>query len=115
MDQKIFEALQADYAEVETAFAGCLELYIKYLKKFPADETYSELLEAVSGQKLPDIECTVHGFKGLCATLRLTTLWEMAKEIEALAKQGKIEEVQNRMPELMKEYNRVILCIEQYI
>lgn len=114
MDQKTFEALQVDAVEIETAFAGREEIYIKYLKRFPADGTFAELRKAVSEKKLPDVVRAAHAFKGLCATLRLTRLYEMARETVDTARQGKIEEVEERMPELTEEYNKVILCIERY-
>ena len=114
MGQKIFEALRVDLVEVETAFAGQVGIYLKYLKRFAADDTFAGLCDAVSRGELSEVERAAHALKGVCATLRLNALCEMAKELDALARQGNMEEIRARMPELLKEYSRVSLEIERY-
>ena len=114
MNQAVIEALHIDLAEIEAAFGGHIEIYCRYLMRFPKDKTFFELQEAVSEGSGSEIARAAQSLKGLCATLRLTKLAGMAKEIEARAEFGKIEEIEDRMPELLKEYNEIVLCIEQY-
>ena len=114
VNQAVIEALHIDLAEIEAAFGGHIEIYCRYLMRFPKDKTFFELQEAVSEGSGSEIARAAHSLKGLCATLRLTKLAGMAKEIEARAEFGKIEEIEDRMPELLKEYNEIVLCIEQY-
>ena len=111
MDRRLCEALHVDSREVEAAFPGRTGIYFRYLKRFPEDGTFADLCEAVLCGDLPCIQRSAHALKGLCATLQLKRLRDLAEEIDFLARQGSIDEIEDRMPELTKEYSSVILNI----
>lgn len=114
MCRKIFEALGIDGDEIEIAFAGNVEIFLRFLRRFPEDDAFAKLREAVSRKDLSCVQYAAHGLKGVCAALRLTGLSRKAKDIETLAKNGKMEEIERRMPELLTEYEKIVLYIERY-
>lgn len=114
MDCSILEALHLDTEKLEAAFGAHMGIYLKYLYRFPNDHTCQELCDAVRKRDLSQIQRAAHAFKGVCATLQLGKLSELAREMDQLAKAGNLQDIEKEIPGMLMEYNEVISCIQRY-
>lgn len=90
------------------------ELIKKYLKMFPADESFSGLKAAVDAQDWKQVFAITHNLKGMAANLELTRLFEVSSNL--------CEDTRNGAPTgdavaqynaIASEYQNVINAIEQ--
>ena len=60
---------------------GALPLYLRFLKRFPEDDSFSKLLLALDIGDLSSAFLCAHTLKGLCAQLGITALGEPVSEL----------------------------------
>ena len=67
---------------------GCLPLYLRFLKRFPEDDSLPGLLAALDAGDVRDAFLYAHSLKGLCAQLGLCALGEAASAVCELLRGG---------------------------
>lgn len=60
---------------------GCLPLYLRFLKRFPEDGSFNDLLRALERGDLQTAFLSAHTLKGLCAQLGITPLSQAASAL----------------------------------
>ena len=60
---------------------GCLPLYLRFLKRFPEDDSLPELLAALEQGDVREAFRCAHALKGLCTQLGIVDLGETASVI----------------------------------
>lgn len=96
---------------IETAmerFMNNEQLLERFLKKFPQDTNYKELLAAVEEKRYEDAFKAAHTLKGVCGNLSLDSLYENVCTVVELLRSGKGEEMDSELPKVKAEYERVV-------
>lgn len=96
---------------IETAmerFMNNEQLLERFLKKFPQDTNYKELLAAVEEKRYEDAFKAAHTLKGVCGNLSLDSLYENVCTVVELLRSGKGEEIDSELPKVKAEYERVV-------
>lgn len=106
--------LGGNYDEILTRMMGKENLVEKFLRRFPADESFSSLKLALSNGDGEAAFRAAHTLKGVAKNLALTRLGDAASSLTEALRGGKIppeaEELTARVEEL---YNLVISCVEE--
>lgn len=70
-----------DWNSAVGRFAGKQELYVKFLKKFTGDETFTLLQDMWRQKDSTGTEHAAHTLKGVCANLGMTELSELFNRV----------------------------------
>ena len=111
------QALDALAVDVETTlhrFGGNESLLERFLRKFPQDETYKQLLLVASTWDLPQIERLAHTLKGTSANLGFQKLSDDCHNLVQAIRAGENgpENLKPLLDELSAEYEKIISTIE---
>ena len=77
----------------------------KFLKKFPADDSYFSLKSAIEQDKLEDAFRAAHTLKGVAYNLELKSLGDSASSLTEALRPGNEE---RRIPEDLKQMMKII-------
>lgn len=80
--------LDIDITGALARFSGVKPLYVKYLKRFAVDPTFTAYEAAVSSQDPKGLEESAHALKGICGNLGLTSLYQAYSRQVALVRAG---------------------------
>lgn len=111
MEADIKEKLLKAGVDVEDAlkrFLGNETLLFKFLKMFSVDENYELFRKSMEEKKYEDAFKAAHALKGLCGNLSLNSLCEVISSEVELLRNGRNEEAENFMPDVVKEYNKIL-------
>ena len=110
MEQRYRERLLAAGIDVEEAlgrFMGNEALLERFLRKFPQDENYSRLREAVAAGDREGALRAAHTLKGVCGNLSMTALFSLlARQVE-LFRAGEWEQACALLEEIAPVYQAV--------
>ncbi|MCR5210118.1 MAG: Hpt domain-containing protein [Lachnospiraceae bacterium] len=113
MDRKILEEGGIDYAD---GLARCLNdssLYERVLEKFPADKSYSKIVESLAAGDAKAAFEAAHTLKGVSANLGLKDLYDSVFVlVESLRNASDISGAEPLMPPVVSNYDRVIRALE---
>ena len=90
---------------------GSEMLVRKFLGKFKDDKSFGELKAALEAGDVETAFRAAHTMKGVCANLGLQSLFDKASQVTEILRpraEGAIEEAKKALPELQKEYTRVL-------
>lgn len=110
MDEQMAKELVEAGIDVGAAyerFMGNIAMFVKFLKKFPADPNYARLEEAV-GNDQPEVALSAaHTLKGVCGNLSMIPLHGLlAKQVEHIRADDWKMAV-GVMSEIRREYEKV--------
>lgn len=91
MNQQTHELLAnggIDVAATVARFAGNEGLFLKFLRRFPADATYEALRKAMSDQNLSAASDACHTLKGVAGNLGLAPLFDACVTMMAACRAG---------------------------
>lgn len=98
-----------DYADGLKRFSNVAMLYQKHLKKFPADQTCNQLVEAMNQGDFEEAFRQAHTLKGIAGNLSLAGLYQICIPfVEALRGGADIEKAKELLPELEVAYHRAV-------
>lgn len=102
-----------DYEITLNRFSNNEKLLEKFVRKFPGDATFSNLQEAVSEKRYPEIERAAHTLKGIAANLGFQNLSELNAEIVNLIRSGQFadKELEGVFSKISGEYEKIIDCV----
>lgn len=116
MDENMIQELRDAGVDVDGAserFMGNMALLERFLKKFPNDKNYGELLDAFGKNDTDGAFHAAHTLKGVCGNLSLTALYNIASEVTELLRAGNMDLAKAKLPELQEEYDTIIAVIEK--
>lgn len=96
-------------------FGDMIEFYVKFLKKFSEDKNFEDLKIALDRSNVKKIEEIAHTLKGVAGNLGLNKVYQYSNEIVNLARENKLEEINNIRPELEKEMQHVTEILKKLI
>lgn len=106
------EEAGVDVKTVLERFLGNEKLLLPFLEKFSKDPNYNRLILAMEKKDYEEAFNAAHTIKGICGNLSIDGLYEiMSREVEFL-RNKKYSEAEAMLPELMKEYERIIAILD---
>ena len=116
MDEKMLQRLRDPGVDVDGAcerFMGNTAMLYKFLLKFPNDKNYAELEEALCAGEIEKAFNAAHTLKGVCGNMSFVSLQCDIAEMTELLRAGKIEAARQKMPDVEKEYNKIVELIDK--
>jgi histidine phosphotransfer protein HptB len=83
----------------------------KFLGKFKDDKSFGELTAALEAGDVETAFRAAHTMKGVCANLGLDSLFKLSSDVTEILRpkaEGAVEEAKKKLPDLEKEYKRVL-------
>ncbi len=90
------------------------DLVERFLKKFPDDPSYPDLLEAFEKGDVKAAFCASHTLKGICQSLSISNLIQPLSTMTELLRAGKLEEARALLPEVQTQYGITVEAIREY-
>lgn len=87
-------------------------LYKKFLLRFPEDQNFVKIEEAMKLQNWGDMLTAAHTLKGLSGNLGMNRLFEICSGVTTLLREGRNEEAVKLYPKLEEEYRVIYLILE---
>ena len=110
---QFYQAIGSNAEETVKRLGVTEGIITKFLKKFLADTSYSDLQKALDENDTQTAFRMAHTLKGLAANLGLQVLFTKASAVTELLRAGDLEEAKVSMPVLQEEYERTVALIEQ--
>lgn len=118
MNRKIVEELNHLGIDTQAAlerFMNNEALFIKFLKKFLADTTFSFLETAVEESNYEMILETAHTLKGVCGNLGMMNLYYIFEQIVSLLRAKQYDSIEKIYQEAEAKYQEICTFIQQNI
>lgn len=114
MEKQDFIDAGIDYDDGVNRFIGRPEMFISFLKRFPADTTYQELEQAMNEKNIKKAFQAGHTIKGVAGNLSLSRLYNvLVPFVDALRGDDDIDKAASLYPQVKEEYTKAVSFIEQ--
>lgn len=111
MDEVIQKKLQEVSIDVSTAlerFMNNEAMYLKYLRKFSVNPTFSELEKAIEDNDCSASFSASHSLKGNTGTLGINSLYALFTKQADYFRNGEFEKGAKMQAEIKEEYSKVL-------
>lgn len=92
-------------------FNGDKELYEETLKKFPNDDNYSKMCDAIEADDVTAAFRAAHSLKGVAGNLSMNRLFEDIVPMVEILRAGSMEQVEMHLEKVKQDYQEVIDAI----
>lgn len=116
MELDNFKALQSAGVDTDGAlrrFAGKAELYQRFLQRFPEDDNFQKLSEAMPRENWDDVLKAAHTLKGVSGNLGMTRLYDACSETVRLLRESDWAGAKASYKELEAAYRAVMAVLGQ--
>lgn len=113
MMQKKLEELGIHYTEVLARFAGNEVLMERFMKKFPQDQTFQQLCDAIEKKDMDEIGVAAHTLKGVSANLGFQKLFQKCSDLVAVVRNGETDKVPGLFEDVKQEYYHIVKGLEE--
>jgi HPt (histidine-containing phosphotransfer) domain-containing protein len=110
--QKLVDA-GINYDDGLKRFGGNVNLYEKFLKKFPADTAYTQLAEALKTQEYETAFKLSHTMKGTTGNLSMDDLYNNLFPLVEALRSNQYENVDEMMEKVTASYETVMQALEE--
>jgi HPt (histidine-containing phosphotransfer) domain-containing protein len=107
MTREDFISYGIDYDSGMKLFRERQELFEKFLRKFPKDESYNRLTAALDADDCEQAFKEAHTLKGVSANLSLKSLAAAASDVTEALRAGNLEEGKKLMPAVDEKYAQI--------
>lgn len=115
MDEKMVNQLTQAGIDVQEAMARFMDnegLMKKFLLRFPQDESFAQLKQALGKKNAEEAYRAAHTLKGLAGNLAMKSLFDqVCSVLDDLRKQD-LEQVEEKMKELEARYQRILAALQ---
>ena len=114
MDQNIREQLEMAGIRVDEALERFMNnegLMLKYLLRFPQDENFAQLRQALQDRDVTRAYTAAHTLKGVVGNLAMTTLFEQVSRMVEDLRREDLEGAATGMPVLEEQYRRTVTVL----
>ena len=108
-----YDKMGGDYKDVIGRFYSA-DLVERFLKKFPDDQSYSNLCEAFAQNDVKAAFCAAHTLKGICQNLAIANLAQPLCTMTELLRAERLEEARALLPEVQTQYGITAEAIREY-
>jgi len=119
LDARTKELLEGLGVDLDTTMARFLdneELYFKFLKQFPDDETFGQLKDSLAAENADEAFRAAHTLKGVAGNLGLTHVFEAASDITEALRHEENRDMAKALSfstDLGKAYDEVVNVVKQ--
>lgn len=107
----ILRTVDVNVDDFATRLMGNMNLIVKFLRRFPEDKSYRQLVCAIENGECEMAFRAAHTLKGVVANLSMTKLYSLVgSQVEAL-RDGDLQGGTNIMPLIVDEYNKIVNVI----
>lgn len=111
--KKQLESIGIDVDEALDRFMGSEALILKFLLRFPADENFARLRQALEEQDAHRAFEAAHTLKGVAGNLSMKELYRQVSTVVEALRKGDLEAAAGDMPALETQYARIIAGLNQ--
>lgn len=111
--QEDYKAVGIDYEAGLRRFVGNVALYEKYLYRFPQEQEYFKMCQAMQEKDYTEAFKQAHALKGVTATLGLTELYREVSELVEALRAGDTELAWDRLEPVRKSWKQVADMLEK--
>lgn len=107
----LLEALNAANVDVEVTlhrFGGNETLLERFVRKFPSDETFSQLEQSVEEKQFDAMERAAHTLKGTSANLGFQELSDRCAALVSAIRQDSKEDAEPLFGRIAEEYHKIM-------
>ncbi len=117
MNKEVLLQNGIDYIEGVARFAGQAEIYERFLKKFPEDPTFFNMLSALKNKNYEEAFIFAHTLKGLTGNLSLNTFFSdyLTPFVELLRAPADVDAVNSSLDELKRQYEKTVFAIKSAV
>ena len=111
----LLEALKKAGVDTEGSvarFVGNVQMYEKFLNKFPADDTFLKIKPAFDAGNWEEALNTTHTLKGLSGNLGMTRLYNACSSTVVLLRAKQNGEAKASYGEIESAYNEILSVIQ---
>lgn len=116
MDEARKTSLLENGINVDSAlehFMGNEAMLERYLRKFPSEKSYAQLVDDVAAGNREGAAIAVHTLKSVCATLGCEGMRQLVVRQEQRIRAGEWDEAVAMMPEIVAAYTRICAALRQ--
>lgn len=95
-------------------FSGNADMYERFLKKFPNDESYGQIAPAFAANDKEAALTAAHTLKGVSANLGMIALYEACSKTVALIRAEQFEQARDSCAEIDRTYHDVCEVINSF-
>lgn len=92
-------------------FNGNSEVYETMINKFPLDDHFPKMLQAIAQKDVNNAFQYAHAVKGMVGNLSMIDLYESIIPLVDELRTGRIENIEDYLPKVKENYQRVIDAI----
>lgn len=114
MDQEFKQRMEQAGVDVSGGterFMGNEALFEKFLRRFPQDKTYAELVDAISAGDIGRAFTAAHTLKGVCGNLSMLRMEQLVSRQVEYLRGGDLASASGLMPDIAAVYEAVINAI----
>lgn len=106
------EAVGVDFEKTLERLSGSVDIYTRFLKKFPNDPSFGALQSALAAGDNNEAQKAVHTLKGVAGTLGFTDLFNLSNDMLTDFRQGKPSDAIAKNGQLKELYDSVIKVLQ---
>lgn len=92
-------------------FSGRTDIYVKYLKKFPEDQCYPAMLEALEKGDIEEAFSNAHSLKGTSGNLSLTRFYDSLFTLVEALREKNLEKARELLPAVQEAYDVTVKAL----
>lgn len=100
-----------DVAEGINRMNGMQALYEKFLYRFPTDENYNALLNAMAADDVEAAFRAGHALKGLAGNLSINRLYHDLRPLVDALRSGELAAARQHLPAVQADYDAVLAAL----
>lgn len=109
---EFYKKIGADYEGTLNRFMKNESMMTKFVKRFPEDYTYAELLQAMEMKDYPGIQTGAHTLKGIASNLGFELLAVASGELTAAMRAEEYEKTDTLFEVVRQNYEKVMMEIQ---
>lgn len=110
---EFFTRLNMDSELVLNRFGRNVQLFEKFLRRFPSDPSWDTLQQAIQQQNYSEIATSAHTLKGVCLNFGFDTLASLCEKITTFARQEDYDQICTYISDAKTEYEKIAALIQQ--
>lgn len=110
---EFFSRLNMDSELILNRFGGNIQLFEKFLRRFPSDPSWDRLQQAIEQQDYPEIATSAHTLKGVCLNFGFDTLASFCEKITTFARQQDYAQICTCISDAKQEYETITALIQE--
>lgn len=109
---EFYKKIEADYEGTLSRFMKNESMMARFVKRFPEDHTYAELLQSIEARDYGEIQARAHTLKGIASNLGFGLLAAASGELTVAMRAEEYEKTDILFEVVQKNYEKVMTEIQ---